>query len=89
MEITKYAGGYYGIKNANKGAWIYAGEPNYDDERKRVLCWNGAGDPTTDESMRWNIQKIRQGYGIQSVRFGTWMFAGEPKLEEQKRFVLL
>ena len=90
IEITKFKGGYWGIKSVRHNAWIYAGEPNLNDEKKHVLCFNGAGDPMTDNNMRWSVEKMNEGWAIKSVSFDKYVTVSDDWLEtDAKRFVTL
>ena len=95
IEITKFKGGYWGIKSVRHNAWIYAGEPNLNDEKKHVLCFNGAGDPMTNNDMRWSVEKVNgsngsEGWAIKSVSFDKYITVSDDWFEtDAKRFVTL
>jgi len=53
-----------------------------------VLLYNH-GDPATDKDMIMFIKKFDDGfYGIMSMKFGQWLYVGNPKLTDGKKFVL-
>ena len=83
-EMSKFTS----FKSARFGEYLYAGNPMYDRDRRYVLTWGGKDNPTTDPDMRWEIVDFGDYVGIKSVKFDEWMYAGNPKLDSDRRHVL-
>ena len=80
--------GYYGIKSAKFNEYLYAGVPKLDEKRRHGLTWKEYDSPENDVTMRWEIHSYGDYCGIRSVKHNEWLYAGEPKLDSQRRHAL-
>lgn len=86
-EVTSF-GSYYAIRNVKHQEFMYANDPTLNSLRRHVLTWVKGGHPFTDLSMRWDISFYGSYYGIRSVKFGEYLYANRPKLDQDRRRVL-
>ena len=86
-EIRSF-GNYFGIRSIKTNEWLYAGEPNIGQYRRRVLSWSGSGTPANDKTMRWEIRSFGDYSGIRSIKHNEWLYVGKPMLDGNRRFAL-
>lgn len=84
-EIVQYDG-YVGIRSLHHNEWLYAGTHKKEENKRYPLVWRGAGDPETDEDMRWTIEDFGAYSGIKSVRHGEWLYAGKPNYDASRKY---
>ena len=79
-----------GIRSIHFNQWMFVSGWKYNTDRKYALFWNDT-NPTYPESaddMHFEIVGYGDYAGIRNVKAGEWLYAGSPKYNTDRTYVL-